>query len=268
MSEAPRRKRFPEPPHAALTLRAPDGAPLYTFPAGVVGVVRRAITGLSFRGGLPRRLALIATLQREGVTYTTLALATTIASDMDVSVCAVELNWWSPGMHNQLSQLALAHTRMLQQQRKRKQPVDAVEPVAAPPSSLGLAGVLDQQVSLDSALLRTNRPNLALLPAGAMDPDRRPVMARSGALRECIEQLSLRFDHIVFDVPAIMATSDAIALASLSEACCVVVRQGVTPVNSVRLALDEVQHLPMLGVILNRVQIQTPAWVRALVPQE
>ena len=62
--------------------------------------------------------------------------------------------------------------------------------------------------------------------------------------------------------------SDAIALASLGTACCLIIRQGVTPVSSVRRALDDVKHLPMLGVMLNQNRTMLPRWVQALVPQE
>jgi Mrp family chromosome partitioning ATPase len=123
-------------------------------------------------------------------------------------------------------------------------------------------------MDLDKALVQTALPNLALLPAGDLSPAQRPAMARSERLKDCIEQLSRRFDHILLDVPAILATSDAIALASLGTACCLIIRQGVTPVSSVRRALDDIKHLPMLGVMLNQNRPMLPRWVQALVPQE
>jgi Mrp family chromosome partitioning ATPase len=111
-------------------------------------------------------------------------------------------------------------------------------------------------------------PNLALLPAGDLSPAQRPAMARSDTLRTCIARLSRRFDHILLDIPAILATSDAIALASLGAACCVVVRQGITPVSNVRRALDDIKHLSILGVLLNQNRTVLPRWVNALIPQE
>ena len=93
-------------------------------------------------------------------------------------------------------------------------------------------------------------------------------MARHDTLKACIKQLSRRFDHILLDVPAVLGTSDAIALASLSTACCLVVRQGITPVSQVRRALDDVKHLSMLGVVLNQAHMSLPNWVGAFVPQE
>jgi Mrp family chromosome partitioning ATPase len=57
-------------------------------------------------------------------------------------------------------------------------------------------------------------------------------------------------------------------LAALGEACCLVLRQGVTPLQDIRRALDDVEHLRVLGVVLNQVRVATPRWLLRLVPQE
>jgi len=261
MTDTRTRKKRNTARSEALTLSSVEGVPLYTFPAEVVNVFRRTLTGLAFREKLPQRLTITSTLKKEGVTYTTMALATTLASDMDVNVCGVELNWWSPGMYEQLTQWVNGKTGM-----KRRRRESLPDEVVA--ESSGLAGMLNDGAELDDVLVRTNLPNLAFLPAGDMPNEQRPMLARGTTLRECIDRLSRRFDYLLLDTPAIMATSDAIALASLGDACTLVVRQGATPSKEVRQALDEVQHLPMLGVIMNRMRIQTPKWVRALIPQE
>ena len=83
-----------------------------------------------------------------------------------------------------------------------------------------------------------------------------------------IEQLGERFEHIILDIPAIHSTSDAIALASLTEACCVVIRQGITPMAQVRQAVDNLQHLNLLGVVFNQMHSDLPRWMHTLIPQE
>lgn len=248
----------------ALTLRSIDGTPLYTFPSEVVNSVRHMETILNAKGALPARISMVAALHGEGVTYTTLALATTLAYDLAVRVCVVELNWWAPQLPTRP-----AHRMSVTPAR------EAAPVIAAPPDTAssvgeatGLAAVLIGATTLDSALIQTALPNLMLLPAGELSPAQRPAMARSEALKTCIKQLSQRFDHVLLDIPAILATSDSIALASLGSTCCVVIRQGVTPVGSVRRALDDIKHLPVLGVMLNQTHNTLPRWVRALVPQE
>ncbi len=231
------------------------------FDPELVGGMRRMLTRLSCQGRLPGRLALLGALRGEGVTTAALALGATLANDQGARVCVVELNWWAPGLE------ALTGTAPPAPRRGwfgRRQPPPA--PVAA--GSPGLAGVIDGSVSLDEALLPSSLPNLALLPAGGLPVERRPAAARGTELKARIGQLSRRFEHVILDVPAVLGTSDAIALAALGEACALVVRQGVTPAASVRAALDEIGHTRVLGVILNRVRISTPRWVRSFLPQE
>jgi Mrp family chromosome partitioning ATPase len=265
----------------ALTLRTADGAPLYTFPGSVVTSMRHMETMLLYNDALPARIAVIAALRQEGVTYTTLALATTLAYDLPARICVVDLNWWSPGMHTRADpntdpDIGADGTNKAARPKKRRgkaapDQANAEVPdqsTLSPVNMIGLAAVLTGAMPLHEALVPTALPNLALLPAGIIPSSQRPALARGDALKKCIEQLSRRFDHILLDVPAILSSSDAIALASLGTACCLVIRQGITPINSVRRALDDVKHLAMLGVVLNQTRTFLPGWVRAIVPQE
>jgi Mrp family chromosome partitioning ATPase len=225
---------------------------------------------------LPARISMIAALRDEGVTYTTLALATTLAYDLAVRVCVVELNWWSPSVRTQPlpeNELTDSSTRKLRRAKKQRTGNSSSntesEDIATQASGMtGLATVLMGNATLDETLIQTALPNLMLLPAGNLSPAQRPAMARHDTLKACIEQLSRRFDHILLDIPAILATSDAIALASLGTSCCLVIRQGVTPMSNVHRALEDIKHLPMIGVVLNQTRMHLPRWVRALVPQE
>src|SRR5215207_1991347 len=270
------RKQQQEPLGAksALTLRTAAGAPLYTFPGPVINSMRHLETALMYKGALPARIAMVAALRQEGVTYTTLALATTLAYDLAVRVCVVELNWWSPSVRTEpLPENTTPKSRWRKLFPTRKPKVDSStahaeseETAIQTIDTTGLAAVLMGNATLDEALIQTSLPNLMVLPAGNLPLAQRPAMARHDTLKACIKQLSRRFDHILLDVPAILGTSDAIALASLSTACCVVVRQGVTPVSHVRRALDDVKHLSVLGVVLNQARMPLPNWVGAFVP--
>ncbi|NJO82711.1 MAG: CpsD/CapB family tyrosine-protein kinase, partial [Blastochloris sp.] len=73
---------------------------------------------------------------------------------------------------------------------------------------------------------------------------------------------------VLLDIPAVLYTSDSIALASFSQSVALVTRQGVTPMNAVKSALDEIKHLPVLGVLLNQVRIYTPRLIQHFIPQE
>jgi len=247
-----------------LTLRTPEGKTLYSFPAEVTTNLRRMLTGLMYQSTLPRSVSCIAALSGEGVTYNTLAIAATLASDVNARVCVVELNWWAPGLQTLLaSQLAPP----LAKGRRKATPLGPAGPPPFPPSP-GLAALLRGESTLEAALIKTSLPNLDLLPAGMVPLHQRAVLARSEQLKSFLATLHEQYDYLFLDIPALAITSDAIALASQSEATCVVVRQGVTQTNTVKEALDAIKHLPVLGVILNRVQLQTPRWILNLLPQE
>ncbi|MCA9873792.1 MAG: CpsD/CapB family tyrosine-protein kinase [Anaerolineales bacterium] len=229
-----RKKKAGLPP---LILPAGDGTPIYKFSGEVIDSLRYMVTRIMRNGQLPTRLAMVSALRGEGVTYISQALAATVANDMKARVCVVDLNWWWP------SPIKLA---------ARDNP--------------GLAAVIAKEAKLDEVIEPTGWSNLALVPAGNMPVEHRPVTARSQELREIIDDLSTRFDYLILDIPAIHSTSDSIPLASLGDACCLVIRQGITTVEDVRLALDEIDHLPIIGVVMNRVKLATPASIAKLIP--
>jgi len=229
-----RKKKAGLPP---LVLPAGDGTPIYKFSGEVIDSLRYMVTRIMRNGQLPTRLAMVSALRGEGVTYISQALAATVANDMKARVCVVDLNWWWP------SPIKLA---------ARDNP--------------GLAAVIAKEAKLDEVIEPTGWSNLALVPAGNMPVEHRPVTARSQELREIIDDLSTRFDYLILDIPAIHSTSDSIPLASLGDACCLVIRQGITTVEDVRLALDEIDHLPIIGVVMNRVKLATPASIAKLIP--
>ena len=224
-----------------MVLTAKDGTPWLTFKGDLAHNLRHMITRLVRKEPLPTRIALTSALREEGVTYLSLALATTIASNnLNQKVCLVELNWWWPGMSQYLGD----H------------------------DSPGVAAIINEQAKLQDVLIETALPNLVLLPAGTLPIEQRPVMARNAALKKLIDFLNERYDHVLLDIPAILASSDAIALASLAKHCCLIIRQGVTSVENVKLALDDIDHMEMMGVIMNQVEVKTPSLMLKFIPQE
>jgi Mrp family chromosome partitioning ATPase len=212
-----------------LELFGDDGDPVMTFPGEVIENVRQLLTRLRKEGEFPKRLALVSALHGEGVTFLSNAIGATLAMDTSSRVCIVDLNWWYPS-----------------------------EPPIVPEENAGLVSVLSGEKTLDDVLVEMGLPNLELLPSGKLSRNARPKTARSEELKNLIEQLDERFDYLILDIPAILASSDSVPLASLADACCLVIQQGVTPLEDVKQALDEIDHLPQLGVILNQITVETP----------
>lgn len=220
-----------------LVLPAVEGTPIVTFPGEVVDSLRLLLTQLDRSGELPKRIALVAALRGEGVTYLSQALGTVLGSDLKARICIVELNWWWP---QQSALVALDNE--------------------------GLAAVAEGRASLEDVIAPTGLSNVAFVPAGRLMQQNRHAMARSQDLRGVLDQLSKRFDHLILDIPAILATSDAVPLAATADVCAVVIQQGVTASSDVRKALDQIDHLNVSGVLLNKVRMSTPASLAKLLP--
>lgn len=218
----------------ALALQLKTGHVVEIFPTSVVEPIRYLITQGLFRDKFSNRIGIISAMPEEGVTYTSRALATTLAHDTRRSVCWVDLNWWSP---NYVSQ------RLLTQHA-------------------GIADLLYRKASLEDALIPTTNPFLHLVVAGEIDPAQRPVISRGKYLESLLSALNERFEYVMLDIPAIKSSSDALALASLGKSCCVVVKQGVTTASVVGEVLSEIEHIPVMGVLMNQVEYKTPMWIR------
>ena len=221
-----------------LALPSEDGEILLTCKPEVVDNLRRMLTRIVQTEEFPAKLALLSALRGEGVTYLSRAMGTVMAHDLAKSVCIVDLNWQYPS-----------------------------QPLVPIHQSHGLAAAIAGQATVDEIIVRTGKPNLAWVPAGEIDFSSRPIVARSTALKEVIRELEQQFDHLIFDVPSVLSSSDSIALASLADACCVVIKHGVTSIENVRLALDDINHLRMLGVVMNQVELETPSLVLRYIPQ-
>jgi Mrp family chromosome partitioning ATPase len=225
-----------QPQVPGLVLPSPSGEAWAAFPLTVVEPMRRLISRLSRKDAIPSRLAFVAALRQEGVSYISWAFATTLAYDSQASVCIVDLNWWWP------SELF------------RK----------VPPCG-GLGAVLTGETTLEQAVVSSGKPNLAILPAGELSLHERALYSRSTILKETIMELADRYNHLILDIPSVLASPDAIPLSSFGDACCLVIHQGVTSVTDVKAALSDLDHIPQLGVVMNKFHLNTPRLIQRFV---
>ena len=244
-----------------IPLRTKDGRSITYFPEELLDNLRRMVTRIHYKDKLPKIISLTSAIRQEGVTYIAWAMGATIATDLQKTVCVVELNWWFP-----TEQLVFTQKDSVAAAFNGERALD-IHLEHGRSCWAGLAAVLNGEWELDKVMIPTSIGNLSLLPAGRMPRTQRTVWARSHELQAVIGHLRERFDYVLLDVPAVRTTSDAIPLASLGDACSLVVSQGVTNVTDVRLALDDIAHLPMLGVIMNFVDFDTPSFITKLIPQ-
>jgi Mrp family chromosome partitioning ATPase len=74
------------------------------------------------------------------------------------------------------------------------------------------------------------------------------------AFTRLMQSLSVCFDWIIIDSPPIALFSDALALATHTDASLLVVRAGRTPSDAVTAAVAALGSNNLLGIILNGVE--------------
>ncbi|MET0326662.1 MAG: CpsD/CapB family tyrosine-protein kinase, partial [Ilumatobacteraceae bacterium] len=187
-----------------------EGArPLHITPSRVASALRYFLARVELHStdGLPSRLALTSALAGEGVTFVARSLASVIAYDTESSVVVVDVNW--------------------------RRPTPPKEGEVRP---LGLADAVDGAVPLSDIIRRTANPRLSLIDAGEVAVARRPALAGSNALATVLEDLEGQFDHLLLDLPPVLATSEAMNLSQFADSYALVVRQGATSENQVEAA--------------------------------
>jgi Mrp family chromosome partitioning ATPase len=195
----------------------------HVTPGSVAASVRYLLARLQPEASeVPRRIAFSSALSGEGVTFVANSFATVLAHDLARRVCVVDLNWWTTA---------------------EVDPAERERP--------GLYEVLCREADIADVLVATQSPNLWLLPPGRAPLSVRPALARNELLVGLMNQLDQHFDHLVFDLPAVLVTSDAIALASLCDGFALVVRQGTSTRGQIRDALDSIRGAENLGIVLN-----------------
>jgi Mrp family chromosome partitioning ATPase len=219
-----------------LAILDAEGTLLHVTPSKVAASLRYFLARVQLHdsGGLPSRLALTSALVGEGVTYITRSLAAVLAYDTSSTVAVVDLNWRRPN-------------------------AEGTE------EEHGLADVIESDAALDDVIRPTTNPRLSLVPAGAVAVARRPALAAGAALPAALDELEKRFDHLLFDLPPVLATSEAMNLSQFADSYALVVRQGATSEAQVEAALEEMQGGEVLGVILNRYDSSIPRRIRRLV---
>ena len=226
-------------PDGALVIVGDDGDHLHVTPPRVASSLRFLINRLHLPGGegLPARVALTSALRGEGVTYMTRSLGSVIAYDLERTVAIVDLNWRDP-------------------------PSSEADAAESPPPTL--AAAVEDGLDVTDIIHPTANPRLSLVPPGAVARPRRPAMAASRALEDVIDKLAQQFDHLLLDLPPVLAASDAVNLAQLAEGVVLVVQQGVTSTTQVEAAIAELGGREILGVLLNRADSSIPPRLRKM----
>jgi capsular exopolysaccharide synthesis family protein len=127
-------------------------------------------------------------------------------------------------------------------------------------------GLMDSLV-YDEPWLSACRPtylaNLHIVPAGEATSQRgRPL--RSSRMASVVDAMRQNYDMVILDLPPILVNSDAVLLTDLADGVICVVRAGVTPMNLVSRAVEQLEDSKLRGFVINGTKTALPGWLRRL----
>lgn len=119
-------------------------------------------------------------------------------------------------------------------------------------NATGLSSVLSTGLSIESAAQETTITNLSVLTSGPKPPNPSELLG-SARMDKVIEEARKFFDIIIFDMPPVVAVTDAQIMASKADGTLLVVRENVTKKEAVAKAKDLLQMVKakVLGVVYN-----------------
>ncbi|MFA7097570.1 MAG: CpsD/CapB family tyrosine-protein kinase, partial [Gammaproteobacteria bacterium] len=118
--------------------------------------------------------------------------------------------------------------------------------------ALGLSDYLRDRVPLERLLVNPNVERLVVLP-GRESVANSSEMLASARMRDLVQELKRRYADrvVVFDVPALLDSDDALAFSPNVDALLLVVREGRTRKADVTRAVSVIEGVPLLGTVLN-----------------
>jgi protein-tyrosine kinase len=176
-------------------------------------------------------LAVTSPGEDEGKTLTAINLAISIAREVDYTVLLVDANLRHPWM---LEHLGLAHRK-------------------------GLSDYLTDDTPIAELLIKPGRvEHLVILPGG------RPLINSSEALNspkmaQLVRDMKSRYHSriIIFDLPPVLTSADALAFSPYVDAALLVIEEGVTQKHEIEHAIELLSTTNIIGTVLNKAQVKS-----------
>jgi polysaccharide biosynthesis transport protein len=122
----------------------------------------------------------------------------------------------------------------------------------------GLSTYLSQaQVTLDEVIQPLPIENLSLLPCGPIPPNPAELII-SERMKDMLNELRSRYDHIIVDSPPLVNVTDPVILSTMVDGVILVVHGGKSTRDLVRRARQELATVgaKIFGVVLNNVDLR------------
>jgi capsular exopolysaccharide synthesis family protein len=161
----------------------------------------------------------------EGKTLTAINLAVSLAMEVNYTVLLVDADLRHPNVHTYFG----------------------LEP------EFGLSDYLLSDKPLQELLVHPGIQGLVVLPGG------KPLtnsseMLNSPKMSRLVEELKTRYPSriVLFDLPPLLATADAMAFAPYVDAALLVVEEGITSIQDAQHATELLKDTHLIGAVLNK----------------
>jgi len=128
------------------------------------------------------------------------------------------------------------------------------------PAQRGLSAVLTGTATLEQSVACVEQlPNLCLLSGGEAPPNPAELLG-SRAMQELLKQCSEEYEFVIIDTPPVLTVTDAVILASETDATILVIRYGQTSRRGVRHAHNLLlrSNAKVIGLVMNAVDPKSP----------
>ncbi|MCX7887668.1 MAG: polysaccharide biosynthesis tyrosine autokinase [Verrucomicrobiae bacterium] len=184
-----------------------------------------------FRGGGPKSLAILSAAAGEGKSFTVANLAVMYAQQ-GLRVLVVDTDLRRPVAHKYYG-------------------IDR---------SHGLSDYLAGRLKLEETIHPTNISSIWMIPSGDADSAKAALpWLTSERMNELVEELSRRFDVVLYDTPPVLGISDAAVVARVVGSGLLVVQHRRYPRAMAQRARKMIEHAGgrLLGVVVNNVHVDT-----------
>lgn len=171
-------------------------------------------------------LAITSPNDGEGKTLTAINLAISLAQEVTYTVLLVDANLRQPGVHDYFG-LGSEH---------------------------GLSDYLVNDAPLASLLINpAGIDRFVILPAGKPLPNS-SEMLNSPKMARLVDELKTRYPSriVLFDLPPLLSSSDALAFSPYVDAALLVLEEGKSQAEDAQRALSLLHKTPVLGTVLNK----------------
>jgi protein-tyrosine kinase len=117
----------------------------------------------------------------------------------------------------------------------------------------GIVDFLVNDCELKDLIVWPNIEKLTLISGGKTVSDSTELLG-SPKMKTLVNEIKCRYDdrYVIFDVPPLLGSADAIAFAPMVDCILMVVEEGRTSVKDVKKALEMIPTEKFLGFVLNR----------------